>query len=75
MMRLGIDTHLVTSHFALPLLIRQQGLVVEMTDGTAEYNQANYRLASLLRPGEDVGAAHRLGPARSWPRTAPPPSR
>lgn len=46
MMRLGIDTHLVTSHYALPLLIRRPGgLVVEMTDGTAEYNQANYRLS------------------------------
>jgi NAD(P)-dependent dehydrogenase (short-subunit alcohol dehydrogenase family) len=46
MMHLGIETHLITSHFALPLLIRQQGgLVVEMTDGTAEYNQANYRLS------------------------------
>jgi NAD(P)-dependent dehydrogenase (short-subunit alcohol dehydrogenase family) len=46
MMRLGIDTHLVTSHYALPLLIRRPGgLVVEMTDGTAEYNRANYRLS------------------------------
>ena len=46
MLRLGIDTHLITSHFALPLLIRQQGgLVVEMTDGTAEYNRTNYRLS------------------------------
>lgn len=45
-LRLGIDTHLVTSHFALPLLIRQPGgLVVEMTDGTAEYNRENYRLS------------------------------
>ena len=44
MFRLGIDTHLITSHFALPLLIREPGgLVVEMTDGTREYNQANYR--------------------------------
>jgi NAD(P)-dependent dehydrogenase (short-subunit alcohol dehydrogenase family) len=44
MMHLGIETHLITSHFALPLLIQKQGgLVVEMTDGTAEYNQANYR--------------------------------
>ena len=45
LLRLAIDTHLITSHFALPLLIKRQGgLVVEMTDGTAEYNQANYRL-------------------------------
>jgi NAD(P)-dependent dehydrogenase (short-subunit alcohol dehydrogenase family) len=45
-MRLGIDTHLITSHYALPLLIRRPGgLVVEMTDGTDEYNRANYRLS------------------------------
>jgi NAD(P)-dependent dehydrogenase (short-subunit alcohol dehydrogenase family) len=44
MLRLGIDTHLITSHFALPLLIREPGgLVVEMTDGTREYNTENYR--------------------------------
>jgi NAD(P)-dependent dehydrogenase (short-subunit alcohol dehydrogenase family) len=43
-LRLAIDTHLITSHFALPLLIRERGgLVVEMTDGTREYNDANYR--------------------------------
>jgi NAD(P)-dependent dehydrogenase (short-subunit alcohol dehydrogenase family) len=46
MLRLAIDTHVITSHFALPLLIRNPGgLVVEMTDGTAEYNDANYRLS------------------------------
>src|SRR5687768_18295305 len=46
MLRLAIDTHLITSHFTLPLLIKKPGgLVVEMTDGTAEYNQANYRLS------------------------------
>ncbi len=45
LLRLAIDTHLITSHFALPLLIRQPGgLVVEMTDGTKAYNEANYRL-------------------------------
>ena len=44
MLRLAIDTHIITSHFALPLLIRNGGgLVVEMTDGTAEYNEKNYR--------------------------------
>jgi NAD(P)-dependent dehydrogenase (short-subunit alcohol dehydrogenase family) len=48
MLRLAIDTHLITSHFALPLLIRRPGgLVVEMTDGTAEYNAANYRLSTF----------------------------
>jgi NAD(P)-dependent dehydrogenase (short-subunit alcohol dehydrogenase family) len=45
-LRLAIDTHLITSHFALALLIRRPGgLVVEMTDGTLEYNAANYRLS------------------------------
>jgi NAD(P)-dependent dehydrogenase (short-subunit alcohol dehydrogenase family) len=44
MLRLAIDTHLITSHFALPLLIREPGgLVVEMTDGTREYNADHYR--------------------------------
>ena len=46
MLRLAIDTHIITSHFALPLLIKNPGgLVVEITDGTAEYNNANYRLS------------------------------
>src|SRR5258705_6106051 len=46
MLRLAIDTHIITSRFALPLLIKNpSGLVVEMTDGTAEYNNANYRLS------------------------------
>ena len=46
MLRLAIDTHLITSHFALPLLIRRPGgLVVEMTDGTRDYNAVNYRLS------------------------------
>ena len=46
MLRLAIDTHIITSHFALPLLIRNQGgLVIEMTDGTAEYNSTNYRVS------------------------------
>jgi NAD(P)-dependent dehydrogenase (short-subunit alcohol dehydrogenase family) len=46
LLRLAIDTHLITSHFALALLIRNEGgLVVEMTDGTLEYNAENYRLS------------------------------
>ena len=48
MLRLAIDTHLITSHFALPLLIRRPGgLVVEMTDGTREYNAAHYRVSAF----------------------------
>jgi NAD(P)-dependent dehydrogenase (short-subunit alcohol dehydrogenase family) len=47
-LRLAIDTHLITSHFALPLMIREPGgLLVEMTDGTREYNAANYRLSTF----------------------------
>ncbi|MFE1774918.1 SDR family oxidoreductase [Streptomyces sp. NPDC059008] len=40
MFRLGIDTHVITSHYALPLLIgRPGGLVVEITDGTEAFNR------------------------------------
>lgn len=45
-LRLAVDTHAITSHFALPLLIRAPGgLVVEMTDGTDAYNSKNYRVS------------------------------
>jgi len=45
-LRLGVETHAITSHFALPLLIRRPGgLVVEVTDGTDAYNAANYRVS------------------------------
>jgi NAD(P)-dependent dehydrogenase (short-subunit alcohol dehydrogenase family) len=48
LLRLAIDTHLVTSHFALLLLIRDPGgLVVEMTDGTREFNAERYRLSTF----------------------------
>ncbi len=48
MLRLAIDTHLITSHFALPLLIREPGgLVVEMTDGTRDYNAERYRVSTF----------------------------
>lgn len=55
MLRMGVDTHLITAHYALPLLLRTAradlasgtgptggGLVIELTDGTAEVN-ANFR--------------------------------
>jgi NAD(P)-dependent dehydrogenase (short-subunit alcohol dehydrogenase family) len=46
MLRLAIDTHLITAHHALPLLIENRGgLLVEVTDGTAEYNAEHYRLS------------------------------
>ncbi|MBS1694946.1 MAG: SDR family oxidoreductase [Actinobacteria bacterium] len=45
-LRLGIDTHLITSHCLLPLLVaRPGGLLVEITDGTGDYNAENYRLS------------------------------
>jgi NAD(P)-dependent dehydrogenase (short-subunit alcohol dehydrogenase family) len=41
MLRMGIDTHLVTAAAALPLMLRgPDGLLVEMTDGTEDYNRA-----------------------------------
>jgi NAD(P)-dependent dehydrogenase (short-subunit alcohol dehydrogenase family) len=46
LLRLGIDTHLITAHYALPLLIeRPGGLLVEVTDGTTDYNATRYRLS------------------------------
>ncbi|HET7387276.1 MAG TPA: SDR family oxidoreductase [Nocardioidaceae bacterium] len=44
MLRMGVDTHLITSHFAIPLMLDtaagdSPGLVVEMTDGTFEANR------------------------------------
>lgn len=48
LLHLAVDTHLITSHFALPLLLRRPGgLVVEMTDGTAEYNASTYRVSAF----------------------------
>jgi NAD(P)-dependent dehydrogenase (short-subunit alcohol dehydrogenase family) len=69
MLRNAVDTHLITSHFALPLLLRHPGgLVVEVTDGTLDYNAATYRLSafydlskwSVLRLA--FIQAHELGP-------------
>jgi NAD(P)-dependent dehydrogenase (short-subunit alcohol dehydrogenase family) len=45
-LRLAIDTHLITSHHLLPLLIdRPGGLLAEITDGTADYNRTRYRIS------------------------------
>jgi len=68
-LRLAVETHLVTSHTALPLLTRRPGgLVVEVTDGTRAYNDSNYRVntfydlakASVLRLA--FAQAHELEP-------------
>ncbi|WP_152393147.1 SDR family oxidoreductase [Paenibacillus guangzhouensis] len=69
MLRLAIDTHIMTSHFALPLLIQNKGgLHIEITDGTAAYNDQNYRLSlfydlaktSVIRMAKSL--AHELAP-------------
>lgn len=69
LLRLAVETHAITSHHALPLLLRHPGgLVVEVTDGTADYNADNYRVnffydlakASVLRMA--FALAHELGP-------------
>jgi len=66
---LAVDTHAITSHFALPLLIRSPGgLVVEVNDGTDEYNAGNYRvsffydLAKAAVGRMAFALAHELGP-------------
>ncbi|MEW9551029.1 SDR family oxidoreductase [Nonomuraea sp. NPDC050783] len=69
LLRLAIDTHVITSHHLLPLLIRRPGgLVVEVTDGTKEYNDHNYRVSffydhaksAVIRLG--FAQAHELRP-------------
>ncbi|MEV6261440.1 SDR family oxidoreductase [Streptomyces sp. NPDC051784] len=69
LLRLAVETHAITSHHALPLLLRKPGgLVVEVTDGTAEYNRDRYRNSffydlaktAVLRMGFSLG--HELGP-------------
>jgi NAD(P)-dependent dehydrogenase (short-subunit alcohol dehydrogenase family) len=71
-LRLGVDTHAITSHFAIPLLIETPGgLVVEVTDGTAEYNGTNYRvsffydLAKAANLRMAFALAHELRPYRA----------
>ncbi|MER6711085.1 SDR family oxidoreductase [Streptomyces sp. NPDC000877] len=69
LLRLAVETHAITSHHALPLLLRNPGgLVVEMTDGTADYNRDHYRVnffydlakSAVLRMAFALG--HELGP-------------
>ncbi len=75
MLRLAIDTHLITSHFALPLLIREPGgLVVEMTDGTArvQRRQTTGSPRSTTWPRRRR-SGWRSRKARSSPRTGAAP--
>jgi NAD(P)-dependent dehydrogenase (short-subunit alcohol dehydrogenase family) len=83
LLRLAIDTHIVTAKYAFPLLIRRPAnacptdqrrseaggdpsvvspLVVEITDGTAEYNAENYRLNVYY----DLAKWTPIRLARSW---------
>lgn len=63
LLRLAVDTHLVTAHHAFPLLIRRPGgLVVEVTDGTAAYNAEHYRLNAFY----DLAKIVPIRLARSW---------
>ncbi|GAA3645320.1 SDR family oxidoreductase [Nonomuraea antimicrobica] len=64
LLRLAIDTHIITSHYALPLVIaRPGGLVVEMTDGTKDYNDHNYRVSFFYDQAKS--AVIRLGFAQA----------
>ena len=46
LLRLAVETHVITSHHALGLLVREPGgVVIEMTDGTAAYNESRYRVS------------------------------
>ena len=48
LLHLAVDTHLITSHHLLPLLVdRPGGLLVEVTDGTTDYNATHYRLCAF----------------------------
>ncbi|WP_337062031.1 SDR family oxidoreductase [Kineococcus sp. G2] len=58
MLRLGIESHVVTAHALLPLLLREPGgLVVVMTDGTAEHN-SRYRTGTTLAFHVAKAASH-----------------
>jgi NAD(P)-dependent dehydrogenase (short-subunit alcohol dehydrogenase family) len=47
-LRLAIDTHLITAHHLLPLLVTKPGgLLVEVTDGTVDYNASHYRISAF----------------------------
>ena len=46
LLRLAVDTHLITAHALAPLLVRRRGgLLVELTDGTNDYNAEHYRIS------------------------------
>jgi NAD(P)-dependent dehydrogenase (short-subunit alcohol dehydrogenase family) len=65
----ALDTHLITSHYAIPLLLEHPGgLVIEVSDGTVSYNATHYRenvFYDLAKTGVNRlawGQAQELGP-------------
>jgi NAD(P)-dependent dehydrogenase (short-subunit alcohol dehydrogenase family) len=69
LLRLALDTHLITLHHALPLLNRTPGgLLVEVTDGTAGYNATHYRNSAFYDLAKTAvirlawGMAQEIGP-------------
>lgn len=69
LLHLAIDTHLITAHHALPLMLEHPGgMLVEVTDGTAAYNAEHYRinpfydLAKVAVNRMAWAHAHDLGP-------------
>ena len=63
LLRLAVETHLVTAHHALGLLARHPGgLVVEVTDGTEAYNRERYRINVFY----DLAKTAPIRLARSW---------
>lgn len=63
-LQLAVNTHAITAHFALPLMIREPGgLVVEVTDGTSEINSDRYRVSFFydLAKASNLRMAFSLG--------------
>lgn len=61
MLELGVHTHAITSHFAIPLLIKRPGgLVVEVTDGTDTLQFRQLSRVFLLRSREVGREPHGL---------------
>ncbi len=64
MLRMGVETHIVTSSIALPLMLETgAGLLVEMTDGTSAVNARRPRRGRVLlrlRQGERRPAGEEL---------------
>ncbi|MGW0182031.1 SDR family oxidoreductase [Nocardia sp. NPDC003345] len=59
-LRLGVETHLVTAHHLLPLLVTKPGgLLVEVTDGTRDHNASAYRISAYYDLAKS--AVNRLG--------------